>query len=84
VVLHQHKDGTVIEYTLKSDPLVIPQENLDSCTDPNTGKIFCVWSEWKDPHSLVTNGTRSRKQFLYDALKAWKESETFRSIDLTL
>eukprot|EP01130_Rhizamoeba_saxonica_P010922 TRINITY_DN450_c0_g1_i1.p1 TRINITY_DN450_c0_g1~~TRINITY_DN450_c0_g1_i1.p1 ORF type:complete len:202 (-),score=43.44 TRINITY_DN450_c0_g1_i1:49-612(-) len=55
------KDGTINETW--TDELTIPD---DFEKGPNG-----EWSVWKDPHSIITNDERSRKQFIEDALVGW-------------
>jgi hypothetical protein len=34
------------------------------------------WSSVKDPHSIITEGKRSRADFIRDAILAWKKNKT--------
>eukprot|EP01119_Soliformovum_irregulare_P021616 TRINITY_DN7234_c0_g1_i1.p1 TRINITY_DN7234_c0_g1~~TRINITY_DN7234_c0_g1_i1.p1 ORF type:complete len:174 (+),score=51.49 TRINITY_DN7234_c0_g1_i1:60-581(+) len=65
IVLLLKTENGMTEEVLWSDELVIP---------PNMKKgRNGEWSYLKDPHIVVTNGKRSREQFIADRLRQWKE-----------
>lgn len=53
------------EVVLWSDEIKIP-ENFEGGTNGE-------WSVHKDPHSLITEGKRSRADFIRDAILSWKK-----------
>lgn len=62
-IWNAHDDIDAIQ-VIWSDVIQIPQGHP---TGPDG-----QWSCYKDPHSVITKGKRSRAAFLADALIAWK------------
>jgi len=71
IVILSIKGNDIVESTtVWSDVLQIPDKFVKACTNEK-GEIFDVWHQSKDPHIKITNGIRSRKDFLCSALCTW-------------